>query len=30
VNIVRSEAQADLLRGIGAVHVCNSERADLC
>lgn len=24
VNIVRSEAQADLLRGMGATHVCNS------
>jgi NADPH:quinone reductase-like Zn-dependent oxidoreductase len=25
VNIVRSEAQAELLRGIGAVHVCNAS-----
>ena len=25
VNIVRSEAQAELLRGIGATHVCNSN-----
>ena len=25
VNIVRSAAQADLLRGIGTVHVCNSS-----
>jgi NADPH2:quinone reductase len=25
VNVVRSEAQADLLRGIGAVHVCNTS-----
>jgi NADPH2:quinone reductase len=26
VNIVRKEEQADLLRGIGATHVCNSSR----
>jgi len=25
VNIVRSEAQAELLRGMGAIHVCNSS-----
>lgn len=27
VNIVRSDAQAALLRGIGAVHICNSSAA---
>jgi NADPH:quinone reductase-like Zn-dependent oxidoreductase len=28
VNIVRSAAQADLLRGIGAAHVCDSSAPD--
>ena len=28
VNIVRSEAQAELLRGIGARHICNSSDSD--
>jgi len=28
VNIVRSKAQAELLRGIGARHVCNSSDSD--
>ncbi|MFZ2994737.1 zinc-binding dehydrogenase [Sphingobium sp.] len=28
VNIVRSQAQADILRGIGATHVVNSKDAD--
>lgn len=28
VNIVRSQAQADLLRGIGAEHVCDSTAPD--
>jgi NADPH:quinone reductase len=28
VNIVRSQEQADLLRGLGAVHVCNSAAPD--
>ncbi len=28
VNIVRSPAQADLLRGIGATHVCDSSQPD--
>lgn len=28
VNIVRSPAQADLLRGIGATHVCDSSQSD--
>jgi len=28
VNIVRSEAQAELLRGIGATHVCDSSAPD--
>jgi NADPH2:quinone reductase len=28
INIVRSQEQADLLRGIGAIHVLNSKDAD--
>ena len=28
VNIVRSEAQAELLRGIGATHICDSSAPD--
>ena len=28
VNIVRSEAQAELLRGIGATHICDSSTPD--
>jgi NADPH:quinone reductase len=28
INIVRSQAQADLLRGIGATHVCDSSNPD--
>jgi NADPH:quinone reductase len=28
VNIVRSPAQAEILRGIGAAHVCDSSQAD--
>ena len=28
VNVVRSQAQVDLLRGIGAEHVCNSTAPD--
>jgi NADPH2:quinone reductase len=28
VNVVRSEAQADLLRGLGARYVCNSSDSD--
>jgi NADPH2:quinone reductase len=28
VNIVRSDAQADILRGIGATHVCDSSKPE--